>query len=75
MLPFQSVEADDRIISYYEKGFVLSAYIATIVKWALFALSVLMLVLTLFSFTRWIAYPPTHPGGSDEEKVSVIVYR
>lgn len=61
----QSVEADDRIVGYYETGFVLTAYIALIVKWIMFSIGLLMCFLTVVSCGKRLAHPPVV---SSEEK-------
>ncbi|XP_054758887.2 scavenger receptor class B member 1-like [Lytechinus pictus] len=65
----QSVEADDTIVGYYETGFVLTAYIALIVKWIIFSIGVLMCILTVISCGKRIAYPSVVSAEEKDEKI------
>lgn len=65
----QSVEANDEIVNYYKTGFVLTAYIANIVKWVLVAFGILCFLLTTYSISKRIAYPP----GMTPEKDGKII--
>ncbi|XP_071481249.1 scavenger receptor class B member 1-like [Diadema antillarum] len=66
----QSVEADDRIVGYYEKGFVLTSYIAFIIEWLMFSIGIVVFVASVISFGRRIAYPKTVP---EEEKNAKVI--